>query len=165
MCLSVWYFFIRCTYSLARHCIETADSGKHEKTDHSLFNGMWRDRSPFFYMAWQIALHNIMWHWPSVTYFISHSLPDEALIIHCVFQQLLQPVVLFVMVFPKALPNDVEDAYAHFGDMLAVKLKKKNDFNLIGAVPGRYMYQVFLSFPLLGSSISHQAFHSTPSIT
>lgn len=108
MCLSVWYFFIRYTYSLARHCIETADSGKHEKTDHSLFNGMWRDRSPFFYMAWQIALLNIMWHWPSVTYCISRSLPDEALIIHCVFQQLLQHEVLFVMVFPEALPNDVK---------------------------------------------------------
>ena len=118
-----------------------------------------------FYMVWQIALHNIMWHWPSVTYFISRSLPDEALIIHCVFQQLLQHEVLFVMVFPEALPNDVKDAYASFGDMPAVQLKKKNDFNLIGAVPGRYMYQVFLSFPLLGSSVSHQAFHSTPSIT
>ena len=116
-------------------------------------------------MVWQIALHNIMWHWPSVTYFISRSLPDEALIIHCVFQQLLQHVVLFVMVFPEALPNEVKDAYAHFGDMPAVQLKKKNDFNLIGAVPGWYMYQVFLSFPLLGSSVSHQAFHSTPSIT
>lgn len=79
--------------------------------------------------------------------------------------QLLQHEMLFVMVFPEALPNDVKDAYASFGDMLVVKLKKKNDFNLIGTVPGRYMYQVFLSFPLLGSSVSHQAFHSTPSIT
>lgn len=79
--------------------------------------------------------------------------------------QLLQHEVLFVMVFPEALPNDVKDAYASFGDMLVVKLKKKNDFNLIGTVPGRYMYQVFLSFPLLGSSVSHQAFHSMPSIT
>lgn len=99
-----------------------------------------------------------------MTYFILRSLPDEALIIHCVFQQLLQHEVLFVMVFPEALPNHVKDAYASFGDMPAVQLKKKND-ELIGAVPGRFMYQVFLSFPLLGSSASHQAFHSTPSIT
>ena len=100
-----------------------------------------------------------------MTYFILRSLPDEALIIHCVFQQLLKHEVLFVMVFPEALPSDVEDASAHFGDIEAVQLKKENNFNLIGAVPGRYMYQVFLCFHLLGNSVSHHAFHSIPSIT
>lgn len=48
--------------------------------------------------------------------------------------QLSKHEVLFVMVFPEAVLNDVKDAYAHFGDM-RVQLKKKNDFNLIGAVP------------------------------
>ena len=30
-------FSIRYTYSLARHCIETADSRKHDQIDHSFF--------------------------------------------------------------------------------------------------------------------------------
>ena len=100
-----------------------------------------------------------------MTYFILRSLLDTGLTIHFVFQALLEGAVRFVLVFSKALPYNLNVAFAHFGDMHVVELKRENRYNLTGYVPGKYMYQVFLCFHLLGNSVPHHAFHSIPSVT
>lgn len=48
---------------------------------------------------------------------------------------LLKGAVHFVLAFSKALPYDLIVAYAHFGDMHVVELKRENRYNLTGYVP------------------------------
>ena len=47
------------------------------------------------------------------------------------------------MIFPQDLPPYLRGAFAHFGET-RVELVKKNPRNLIGCIPGKYMYEAFL---------------------
>ena len=46
----------------------------------------------------------------------------------------------FVLVFWQALPPEVESAWANFGMKTVADLKRVNDFNLVGRIPGKFIY-------------------------
>lgn len=44
----------------------------------------------------------------------------------------------FVLITLKRLPPEVKSYYAEFGKKTVTHLKRTNDFNLIGQIPGRF---------------------------
>ena len=46
----------------------------------------------------------------------------------------------FLLVFGQSLPPEVESSWADFGMKKVADLKRVNDFNLIGRIPGKFFY-------------------------
>jgi len=53
----------------------------------------------------------------------------------------------FVIILREHLPSDVVSGQAHFGNSATVPLRKVNEFNMAGRIPGKCILGVY--FPLI----------------